>query len=208
MASLRAMCDNDPMTDHGGEKEDKRRRRRRGAHYHLSLSRRAQLVSVFFLAGALLLIPWTVFLGLTLPPKYSAGHWGFVWTGFDVALIGVLLLAAWAAKYRRQILAAISIVAGTLLFCDAWFDMVTSIGHRDEWLTLLTGFCGELPLGVFFFWLYHRIVMNTLPVLPRETNERPRSKRLRDFRMVQPERELFGPETDATSDPSTESGLD
>jgi hypothetical protein len=34
-----------------------------------------------------------------------------------VALIGVL--AAWAARFRRQILAAISIVAGTLFVCDA-----------------------------------------------------------------------------------------
>jgi len=55
-------------------------------------------------------------------------------------------------------------VAGTLLFCDAWFDMVTSFGHRDEWLTLLTGFGAELPLGVFFFWLYRRIAMTTMSV--------------------------------------------
>ena len=123
-------------------------------------------------------------------------------------MIGVLLLAARAARYRRQILAAIAIVAGTLLFCDAWFDMVTSIGHRDEWRTLLTGFGAELPLGVFFFWLYHRIVMNTLTMLHQETSEGPRPKRLRDFRIVQLERELFGLEADKSSDLSTESDSD
>ncbi len=146
----------------------------RRAHFHLSLSRRAQLVSLFFLLAAIALVPWTLFLGLTLPPKYDAGHWGLLWTGFDVALIAVLLFAAWAAKYRRQILATSAIIAGVLLFCDAWFDMVTSIGHRDEWLTLLTGFGGEVPLGVFFFWLYHRIVMNTLIALHQESSERER----------------------------------
>jgi hypothetical protein len=97
---------------------------------------------------------------------------------------------------------------GALLFCDAWFDMVTSIGHRDEWLTLLTGFGAALPLGVFFFWLYHRIVMNTLTVLHQETSEGPRPKRLRDFRIVQLERELFGLESNVNSDPSTESDTD
>jgi hypothetical protein len=107
----------------------------------------------------------------------------------------VLLLAAWAAWYQRQILAAIAMVAGTLLFCDAWFDMVTSFGRRDEWLTMLTGFGFELPLGIFFFWLYHRIAMTTMSVLHREdTVGDPRPKRLRDYRIVQADKELLEPD--------------
>jgi hypothetical protein len=207
MPSLVVMCNSDPVTGHGQQSGVKRRRQQhlRGLRLHLPLSRRAETISFVFLIGALALIPWTIPLGLTLAPKYDASHWGLLWTGFDVALIGVLLLAAWAARYRRQILAAIAIVAGTLLFCDAWFDMVTSIGHRDEWLTLLTGFGGELPLGVFF-WLHHRIVMATLTKLHQETSESPGPRSLRDFRMVQSERELFGLEIDGSSDPSTEFG--
>ena len=175
-----------------------------GLHLPLSLSRRAQITAALFLVGALARIPWTVFLGLTLPPKYDAGHWGLLWTGFDVALICVLLLAAWAARYRRQILAAIAIVAGTLLLCDAWFDMVTSFGHRDEWLTMLTGFGGELPLAVFFFWLYHRIVMNTLTVLHNEKDNGPRPRRLRDFNFVQPPSASPSEEGRRQSDPWTD----
>jgi len=125
------------------------------------------VASLVFLAGAVFLIPWTVFLGLTLPPKYDARNWGVLWTGFDAALIFVLLFAAWAARFRRRILATITNVAGTLLICDAWFDMVSSFGNRDDWLTLLTGFGGEMPLGVFFLWLSHREVMNS-----RTTRER------------------------------------
>ena len=159
---------------------------------HLSLSRRAQLVSLFFLVGAAVLIPWTIFLGLTLPPKYDAGHWRFLWTGFDAALITVLLLAAWAAWFRRQILAAIAVVAGTLLFCDAWFDMVTSFGHRDEWLTMLTGFGAELPLGVFFFWLYRRMALVTMSALPQDAGVQQRPRRLRDYKMVEAERDVLG----------------
>lgn len=149
------------------------------------------------------LVPWTFFLGVTLPPRYDAGHWRLLWTGFDAALIVVLLLAAWAAWYRRQILASLAIVAGTLLVCDAWFDMVTSFGHRDEWLTMLTGFGGELPLGVFFFWLYRRIVLTTMNVLHHDTGGIPRPRRLRDFTIVQSEREAHDVETDDRNDPST-----
>ncbi len=142
--------------------------------------------------GAAVLIPWTIFLGLTLPPKYDAGHWRFLWTGFDAALITVLLLAAWAAWFRRQILAAIAMVAGTLLFCDAWFDMVTSFGHRDEWLTMLTGFGAELPLGVFFFWLYRRMALVTMSALPQDAGVQQRPRRLRDYKMVEAERDVLG----------------
>jgi hypothetical protein len=148
-------------------------------HPHLTFSRRARLVSGLFLAAAIGLIPWIVFLGLTLPPKYDAGHWQLLWTGFDVALLIALGYAAWAAWYQRQILATTALVLGTLLLCDAWFDMLTSFGHRDEWLTLLTGFGAEIPLALFFFWLYRRIVLNTIAVLYRATGlgEPPRHMR-------------------------------
>jgi hypothetical protein len=147
---------------------------------------------MFFLVGAVVLIPWTVFLGLTLPLKYHASHWRLLWTGFDAGLITVLLLAAWAAWYRRQILAALAVVAGTLLYCDAWFDMVTSFGHRDEWLTLLTGFGAELPLGTFFFWLYRRIALTTMNALQQDVGEGEHPRRLRDFTIVQSDNDRHG----------------
>ena len=116
------------------------------------------------------------------PAKYNVGHWNLLWTGFDIGLLCVLGPAAWAAWFRRQILAATAIVARTLLLCDAWFDVITSMGHRDQWLTLLTGFGGELPLAVFFFWLYRRIVLNT-PFHQLLGNEPP-PRRLRDARIL------------------------
>ncbi len=145
-------------------------------------------------------------MGLTLPPKYSARHWGVLWTGFDVALIAVMLLAAWAARYRRQILAVIIIVAATLLICDAWFDMVTSFGNRDDWLTLLTGFGGELPLGIYLYWLSHRMIMNTLTALHHETSDLAPPQRLRDFTIVERAIEPFARDHDANVDPSASSG--
>jgi hypothetical protein len=199
------LCDNDLVNGEGPQSNDARSRRERLLRFrlHLSLSRRVQFVSLFFLVGVVVLIPWTVFLSLSLPPKYDAGHWRLLWTGFDAALITVLLLAAWAAWYRRQVLAAIAMVAGTLLFCDAWFDMVTSFGHRDQWLTLLTGFGVEMPLGVFFFWVYRRIAMTTMSVLHHDSSEIPRRRKLRDFQIVQLEREVLGFESER-NDPSTE----
>lgn len=149
-------------------------------HKHPFVTRRDQLVAAIFLVIAAGMVPWTVLLGLSLPPKYDAGHWDLLWTGFDVALICVLGYAGWAAWFRRQIVASTSIVAGTLLLCDAWFDIITSIGHRDQWVTLLTGFGGELPLAVFFFWLYRRIILSSLATYHEKLGEGQSPHRLRD----------------------------
>lgn len=153
---------------------------RHGHPLHLALPRGAQFLATAFLAMAAVLVPWTVFLGITLPPKYDAGHWNILWTGFDVALIVVLGYAAWAAWFQRQVLATTAIVAGTLLLCDAWFDIMTSIGRPDQWVTLLTGFGVELPLAVFFLWLYRRSVLETLETLHRLAGVEPPPRRLRD----------------------------
>jgi hypothetical protein len=157
---------------------------RRVQQLHLTLPRAAQILATAFLAMAAILVPWTVFLSISLPPRYDAGHWKLLWTGFDVALTVVLGYAAWAAWFRRQILATTAIVAGTLLLCDAWFDIVTSIGHSDQWVTLLTGFGVEIPLALFFLWLYRRIVLSSVGALHRLAGDEPPPRRLRDAHIL------------------------
>jgi hypothetical protein len=167
--------DRDPA-EPGGHRLDR--------HLHIPLPKGAHLMSTAFLTMAAVLVPWTVLLGLTLPPKYDAGHWNLLWTGFDAGLIVVLGYAAWAAWFRRQVLAATAIVAGTLLLCDAWFDMVTSLGRPDEWVTLLTGLGVELPLALFFLWLYRRIVLRTMAAFVELTGGGPPPRRLRDAQIL------------------------
>jgi hypothetical protein len=141
-------------------------------------------VATCFVLIAAGMVPWTIFLGFSLPPKFDAGHWDLLWTGFDAGLICVLAYAAWAAWFHRQIIATTAIVAGTLLLCDAWFDIITSLGHRDQWVTLLTGFGGELPLAVFFFWLYRRIVLASVATFHERLGDGPTPERLRDAQIL------------------------
>lgn len=170
----------------------------------MALPRGPQALAAAFLAMAAILVPWTVFLGVSLPPKYDAGHWNILWTGFDVGLITVLGYAAWAAWFRRQVLATTAIVAGTLLLCDGWFDIMTSIGRPDQWVTLLTGFAVELPLAVFFFWLYRRIVLGELSALYRLAGHEPLPRRLRDAHILRLPARAPAPPSEATANPPTE----
>lgn len=156
----------------------------RAQRLHLLLAPRDRIVALIFLSITAGLVPWTVFLGLSLPPKYSAGHWNLLWTGFDTGLVCVLGYAAWAAWFRRQIVATTAIVAGTLLICDAWFDTITSIGHSDHWVSLLTALGGELPLAVFFFWLYRRIVLKSLAFYHELVSDGPPPRKLRQAQIL------------------------
>jgi hypothetical protein len=89
----------------------------RGVELRLQLlsERGSRVVSGLFLAVAVGMLPWVAFLGATLQPRYDAGHWNLLWVGFDVGLVGVLGYAAWAAWFRRQILASTTLIAGTLV---------------------------------------------------------------------------------------------
>ncbi len=121
-----------------------------------------RVVSTVVLVVVVALIPWEVFLGSSLPRRYDARHWNTLWVGFDAFLIIVLAYTAWAFWYRRQLAIVTASIAGTLLLCDAWFDVLTSFGNRDQYVTILTAVGGEIPLAIFFFWVAWRIMRRSV----------------------------------------------
>ncbi len=117
------------------------------------------------LLGVSVMIPWAIYLSIHLPVRFRAHNWDVAWVGFDVALILVLVAAAWASWNRRQILATTSIVAATMLLCDAWFDVSTSVGTSDQSRSIVGALIFNLPLAAFFVLLAHRIMLRTAAVL-------------------------------------------
>lgn len=141
------------------------------------------------LAGALLLvvvglIPWTGYLAVTLPGQFRAHNWAIAWVGFDAALVVVLASTAWTAWRRRQILAPTAVVAATMLLCDAWFDVTTSFGTRDEAVTLLTALACNLPVAVFFIVLARRILLRTAAEVAALEGRAGRPRRVRDVPLL------------------------
>ena len=108
------------------------------------------------------LAAWTVFLAKTLPAVYAARHWDAAWVGFDAALIAALAATAWAAWFRRQILVAAALITGTLLVCDAWFDVTTSLGTPEQAVTIATALLAELPIAGLLFWLARAVMVRTI----------------------------------------------
>jgi hypothetical protein len=59
-------------------------------------------VGIFFVACFIGLIPWTIYLWLTLPVREVSPHYNLAWTGFDV-LLAIALLASGACDRAVQV---------------------------------------------------------------------------------------------------------
>ncbi len=100
----------------------------------------------FMVLSSLVLVPWIVYLGLTLPRNYVAQNWDRTWVGFDLLLLAMMIATAVLGYLRRQMLVVTAFATGILLICDAWFDVMTSHGDDRLW-SLVTALGVELPLA-------------------------------------------------------------
>ena len=103
--------------------------------------------------AAVVLIPWAITLGQMLPSRHVADHWDAAWTGFDIILALALLATAWSFIRRRDLSRGLAAVSGTLLLCDAWFDVLTSSTGTDLEIAILLAVFGEVPLAAVCFLL-------------------------------------------------------
>jgi hypothetical protein len=113
-----------------------------------SVLARVRRVRLVLMVGAIIgLIPWTIYLAITLPDKYIAHNWPATWVGFDLLLLLFMVATAVLGLLRRQLLVLTAFTTGILLVCDAWFDVMTA-APADRWLSILTAAVGGLPLAV------------------------------------------------------------
>jgi hypothetical protein len=139
-----------------------------------------------FLLISVLLVPWIVWLFIDLPDSTRADHWSLAWGGFDVMLALSLAGTAVAILRRSTLTAITATIAGTLLVCDAWFDVLTSKGGGDLTLAILMALLLELPLAALCFAIAHnveRILAEAARTL------RAAGFRVRDRRLVPPGRD-------------------
>jgi hypothetical protein len=112
-------------------------------------------VAPVFIVCSVVLIPWIVYLGFSLPTRQVSRHYDAAWVGFDVLELIALAATAYFALRRSRYLALASASAATLLVTDAWFDVMTSPRHQLLEAVVLAAFI-ELPLAGVCAWLsYH-----------------------------------------------------
>jgi len=112
----------------------------------------------FFVAGAAVLIPWTVFLFTTNEPGVISKHSRLVWGGFDCFLVIGFALTAYRVARRSPRGAITATATGTMLFIDAWFDVLTSRRASEQLIAVLLALFAEIPCGMICFYVARRII--------------------------------------------------
>jgi hypothetical protein len=97
------------------------------------------------------LAAWIVVLALSLHRSFHTHHWRGAWVGFDFILLFAFAATGWAFWRGRQIVIACLIVTGTLLCCDAWFDIVLDAGTSEVWTSVASALLVELPMAALMF---------------------------------------------------------
>ena len=113
------------------------------------------LISV---VSCIVLLAWIVVLASTLHRHYTATHWRFAWVGFDFVELIAFALTGWAFWRGRQVVIACLLVTGTLLCCDAWFDVILDLGTGGIWESVASALVIELPLAFIMFRAASRLI--------------------------------------------------
>jgi hypothetical protein len=103
---------------------------------------------------SLILLPWTVYIAVSLPARQLSPNYNIAWAGFDVILLGALASTAYFALRRSRYLSTAAAATAALLVVDAWFDVMTTPSHERVQSILLCVIV-ELPLAAVCFWLSH-----------------------------------------------------
>ncbi len=101
------------------------------------------------------LLPWTLWLTYSLPSRQVTPHYDLAWVGFDVALLTAFAATAWCAVRSSQWLVPAAAATGTMLLCDAWFDVITSGAPGDRMEAVIQALIGELPLSAICWYIVY-----------------------------------------------------
>jgi hypothetical protein len=111
-------------------------------------------VGPIFALGALALIPWVAYLGVSLPATVRVAE-RTAWIGFDIGLMAMFALTAVLAHRRSPRVAQAASATATMLVVDAWFDIFTSGGGAALTQALQLGVV-EVACAAACIWISFR----------------------------------------------------
>ena len=113
------------------------------------VKRRAHRMAFLFAFAGVCLVPWIVYLAISLPKRDVDTHYRGAWVGFDLLLVTAIVLTAYYAFRVDTRVQLPAMATATLLVVDAWFDVMTA-GHRQAtFVALLMAAFIELPAAGF-----------------------------------------------------------
>jgi hypothetical protein len=137
----------------------------------MTLARGRKLGALFSIVACTVLALWIIVLVFTLHRSFHAHYWRLAWVGFDVVLLSGFAATGWAFWRGRQIVIACLLVTGSLLCCDAWFDVMLDLGTSGQWQSVASALVVELPIAFLMFAAARRLIRLSALVAVSESGE-------------------------------------
>ncbi len=119
--------------------------------------RRARRLAWIYSAVGAGLLPWIVYLAITLPRHNLEKHYRASWVGFDVFLVVAVVLTAYFAFKVDHRVQFPAMATAVLLLVDAWFDVTTSASRAEVIQALILAMFAEIPAAIFSLLLARRV---------------------------------------------------
>ena len=113
--------------------------------------------SVYIILSVILL-PWTIYLGATLPVHHLSTHWDVSWAGLDVGLVVTMLATGTLAYVKSRWIAITSSTVGSLLLVDAWFDVISQRPGLQLHEAIFLAIFIELPLAFMSYYIAYEVL--------------------------------------------------
>lgn len=121
------------------------------------MRRRGRRLAWLYTAAAVILLPWIVYLALTLPRRQYDRHYRAAWVGFDLILVFAISRTAYLAFRFDPRVQFPATATAVLLFVDAWFDITTSANRNQFFEAVLLAVLVEIPSALFSLYLAYRV---------------------------------------------------
>ena len=124
--------------------------------------RRARRMAWLYTGAAVVLLPWIVYLAVTLPKHNIDRHYRSAWVGFDIILVAAIVRTAYLAFRMDPRVTFPATATAVLLFVDAWFDVTTSGNRAQVAEALLLAALVEIPAALFSLYLARSVNLRIL----------------------------------------------
>jgi hypothetical protein len=104
--------------------------------------------------AVVVLVPLFIIVAAVVPRNAQLHNLRLFWTGLDIFELIGLALTGWCLFRRSRYVAITATITGTLLFSDAWFNFVTTVGRQHRAAFVMA--CVEVPASFYSFVIARR----------------------------------------------------
>jgi hypothetical protein len=115
-------------------------------------------IATIYTAMAVVLVPWIVYLSISLPTRNITKHWDLSWVGLDILIMFDLFLTGFFSKINSSWVIVTASSAGSFLLIDAWFDIIRSKPGLEIKESITLAVFVELPISIYSFYLARRAI--------------------------------------------------